>query len=199
MISLERLKIFDDEFINASCENTIDYQGKSELKGKLSGDDDLEQGDLLLNYKDSLGRKDIVRIVPDENNEDKLNMTKLMEHILTLAKSRYNSHISENKEVKETKAAKKNIEVKQTLGTDQSVATTSNTKKTIELGELKFSIVDKKGRKLNIMIKNDSENEQIESSEEETPDKIESTYYHLMVEDQKVLPYKRTEKKGFDY
>jgi hypothetical protein len=86
-----------------------------------------------------------------------------------------------------------------TTARQRLLAEDSNTKpkKTIDLGELRFNIVDKKGRKIKVMIKNDSDNEEVDSSDEEGTDaNVESGYYHLMVEDQKVLPYKRKELKA---
>lgn len=170
---IEALKVFDEEFINASCENIVDYQGKTEWKN-IDGDEDAgedAEGELYINYRDSLGRKDKVRIVFDNDNEDKLRMGKLMEYLLTIAKLRVET-------------------------TGQKKVTKSKKTSTIELGELRFDIVDKKGRKIKIMIKNDSDNESVDESDEGEPEApLESAYYHLMVENQKVIPYARREKK----
>lgn len=172
-LAIEALKVFDDEFCNASCENNIDYQGKTQWKS-LDGDkkvDEDAEGQLFINYKDSLGRKDAVKLVLDQDNEDKLRMSKLMEYLLTVARLRVESYGRKTK-------------------------TVSKKTSTIELGELRFSVVDKKGRKIKILIKNDSENESVDESDQEDPEApLESAYYHLMVEDQKVLPYARREKK----
>lgn len=169
-LCIEALKIFNDEFINAICENNIDYQGKSEWAGLTEDAADDDEGQLYIHHKDQLGRKDKVKIVMDQDNEDRLRMAKLWEYLLTIAKAR--------------------IEVyrKETVVT--------KTKKAIELGELSFSIVDKKGRKIKILIKNDSDSEGLDSSDEQELDvPLESAYYHLMVEDQRVLPFARKEKK----
>ena len=171
---IEALKVFDEEFINASCENNVDYQGKTEWKN-IDGNEDAgedAEGELYINYRDSLGRKDKVRIVFDNDNEDKLRMGKLMEYLLTIAKLRVET-------------------------TGQKKVTKSKKTSTIELGELRFDIVDKKGRKIKIMIKNDSDNESVDESDEGEPEApLESAYYHLMVENQKVIPYARREKKA---
>lgn len=208
-ISLEGLRIFDDEFLKAPCENTIDYQGKSEWRAtkKNAEDPDMDEGDLYLIHKDGLGRKEAIRIELDNNNDDKLKMTKLMEYILILAKGRFEDFgASERKELDGESDQDHNRNSRDSRGYRETRETTetrevnqyssSKTKKTIELGELRFNIVDKKGRKIKILIKNDSENEGIDSSDEEgTEAKVESGYYHLMVEDQKVLPYARREKQ----
>lgn len=194
-LNLEKLKIFDDEFVKAPCENTIDYQGKTEWRSKkASSDPELDEGDLFILYKDSLGRKESVRLEPDGNNDDKLKMAKLMEYILTLAKHRLSQESNYNI-FRDARNTRDMIEITETRQTKMESSKTK-TKKTIELGELKFNIVDKKGRKIKIMIKNDSENEDVDSSDEEGIEtRVESAYYHLMVDNEKVIPYRRREVK----
>lgn len=169
-ITIEAIRIFNEEFINAICENNIDYQGKTEWAALTDNLEEDEEGQLYIHHKDQLGRKDKVKLVMDQDNDDRLKMTKLMEYLLTIAKTRME------------------INAKKTVITKKMA--------TIELGELKFSIVDKRGRKINILIKNDSDNEELGSSDEQERDMpLESAYYHLMIEDQKVQPYVRKERK----
>lgn len=194
-ITLEKLRIFNDEFIKAACENTVDYQGKTEWKAKNGATDpESEDADMFILFKDNLGRKDAVRVEFDQNNNDKLRHAKLMESILNLTRKRIEGN--NRNQPQNGKKERGSTETTKSKQVTEVRKETTKSKNTIELGELKFSIVDKKGRKIKIMIKNDSDNEEVDSSDQEGEDtKVESAYYHLMVEDQKVLPYRKREVK----
>ena len=83
---LEGSKIFEDEFIKAVCDNTIDYQGKIELIS-LEGTN-IEEKDLILNYTDPIGRESKIKIVPDDDADNKLRMDKLSVHVNNILKLR---------------------------------------------------------------------------------------------------------------
>lgn len=63
--------------------------------------------------------------------------------------------------------------------------------------ELKFDVLDSKGRKMEVIIRHDPKNDYHEDGEAEGEANHvpENTYYHLVVENDKVLPFKRKTKE----
>lgn len=161
---LQPLRIFDNEPIEAECENMQDYKGRTEWKKDGKNPEDEK---LYINFKDPLGRKDMVRIEFDEAYG--LNdIANKMGHLADLAKKRH----------------------------DDWLLTLKKKRRILELDELRFDVVDHKGRKIKVLIKNDSDNEDFSDSEDENGDlPLENAYYHLMVEDNKVMPFKRRSKE----
>ena len=161
---LQPLRIFDNELINAECEDCNDYHGKTEWK-KVGPNPEDEK--LIINFKDKSGKKDSVEIVLDEAYGLK-DIGDKYDHLTLVAKKRYEEYL---------KSLKKKRGV-------------------LELDELRFDVVDRKGRKIKVLIRNDSENEDFSESEGEGEDlEPENAYYHLMVEDKKVIPFKRRTKE----
>lgn len=121
---------------------------------------------LFIHFKDIHGKKDAVRVVLDDAYG--LNdISDRLDHLTGLARKRYEDYL----------------------------ASLKKKRKVLELDELRFDVVDRKGRKVKVIIRNDSDNEDFSSSEgegEELP--CENAYYHLMVENQKVIPFKRRTK-----
>lgn len=129
---------------------------------------------LFLHFKDHHGKNDIVRVILD----DAYGMNDISDKLgwlSDLAKKRYQDYLDSLKK----------------------------RRRILELDELRFDVVDHKGRKIKVLIRNDSENEDFSESDDENGDlPVENAYYHLMVEDQKVVPFKRKSKEqrraGYD-
>ena len=166
---IQPLRVVDNEFISAECDNGIDYHGKTEWRrdGPLP-----EDQKLFIHYKDASGRKDSVRLVPDVSTGLR-DISETIQWITNHARNRYEDY----------SAGLRSVERKPVLGKN--------------FDELKFSIVDRKGRKLKIMIKNDSDNEDFTSSEDEGQDlPPENAYFRLIVDEGgKVAPFKRRTKE----
>lgn len=122
---------------------------------------------LFIHFKDPQGKQDVVRVILD----DAFGMNDIsnnLDHLSALARKRYADYL----------------------------ASLKKKRRVLELDELRFDVVDRKGRKIKVLIRNDSENEDFSESEDEGKDlPLENAYYHLMVEDQKVIPFKRRSKE----
>ena len=126
-----------------------------------------EDEKLFINYKDPAGKKDTVRVVLDEAY-GKEDIADKYDYLTLLAKRRYEEYL---------------LSLKKKRGI-------------LELDELRFDVVDRKGRKIKVLIRNDSENEEFSESEGEGEElEPENAYYHLMVEGNKVVPFKRRSKE----
>jgi hypothetical protein len=126
-----------------------------------------EDEKLYILYKDPAGKKDTVRVVLDEAF-GKDDISDKYDHLGLLARKRYEEYL---------------LSLKKKRGI-------------LELDELRFDVVDRKGRKIKVLIRNDSENEEFSESEGEGEDlQPENAYYHLMVEGNKVTPFKRRTKE----
>lgn len=159
---LQPMKIFDNEFVAAECENMKDYNGK--LEHVQNGDEE----NLYVLSKNQNGLEERNRIVLDDAYGRK-DIADQMDWLNAWAKKRYQDYLDSLKKRRNQ----------------------------LDIGEIKFDIVDTKGRKMKVTIRNDSDNEAFSESEDEGEDLApETSYYHLVLDNKKVLPCSRKQKSA---
>jgi hypothetical protein len=122
-----------------------------------------EDEKLYIHFETPEGKRDTVRVVLDEAHGMN-DIADKFDYLTLLARRRY----------------------------EDWLASLKKKRRTIEFDELRFDVVDKRGRKLKVLIKNDSDNEAFSDSEDEGEDlPLENAYYHLGVEEGKVVPFRR--------
>lgn len=126
-----------------------------------------EDEKLFIHFTNPDGKKDVVRVVLDDSH-GLSDISDRLDYLSQLARRRY----------------------------EDWLASLKKKSRTIEFEELRFDVVDKRGRKIKVLIKNDSDNEAFSESEDEGDDlPLENAYYHLGVEAGKVVPFKRRTKE----
>lgn len=126
-----------------------------------------EDEKLFIHFTTPDGKKDTVRVVLDDAHGQN-DISDKLDYLSLLARRRY----------------------------EDWLASLKTKRRTVEFDELRFDVVDKKGRKIKVLIKNDSDNEAFSESEDEGEDlPLENAYYHLGVEDGKVVPFRRRTKE----